>query len=71
MVNVFLMVVVVLSKKKLIYRKENTMYYIYDNYHEEWYGTAFAEFEDAEREMFYLIEKRKSKEGDHLGKWVE
>ena len=38
------------------------MYYIYDNYHEEWYDTAFAEFEDAEREMEYLIKNREAKD---------
>ena len=53
------MVVVVLSKKNLIYRKENAMYYIYDNYHEEWYSVAFADFEMAEEEMETLIEYRK------------
>ena len=45
------MVVVVLNKKILIYRKGNAMYYIYDNYHEEWYSVAFADFEMAEEEM--------------------
>ncbi len=34
------------------------MYYIYDNYHEEWHDTSFAELEDAEMEMEYLIKKR-------------
>lgn len=37
------------------------MYYIYDNYHEEWYYIAFADFEDAEKEMERLIEDRKSR----------
>lgn len=37
------------------------MYYIYDNYHEEWYSVAFMEFEDAEREMEHLINHRRSK----------
>lgn len=40
-------------------RKENVMYYIYDNYHEEWYSVAFADFEMAEEEMETLIEYRK------------
>ena len=35
------------------------MYYIYDNYHEEWYSVAFADFEMAEEEMETLIEYRK------------
>ena len=38
------------------------MYYIYDNYHEEWYEVSFVEFEDAEIEMEYLIRKRKAKD---------
>ena len=38
------------------------MYYIYDNYHEEFYAVSFAEFEDAEIEMEYLIKKRKAKD---------
>ena len=37
------------------------MYWIWDNYHEEWYCVQFEEFEDAEREMEYLISKRKAK----------
>jgi len=37
------------------------MYFIYDNYHEEWHEVSFANFEDAEREMEYLIKKRKEK----------
>ncbi len=35
------------------------MYYIYDNYHEEWYCVSFYDFEDAETEMERLIEDRK------------
>ena len=35
------------------------MYYIYDNYHEEWFEISFAEFEDAERTMQRLINSRK------------
>ena len=31
------------------------MYYIYDNYNEEWYALSFFEFEDAEKEMNRLI----------------
>lgn len=38
------------------------VYYIYDNYHEEFYWVSFAEFEDAEIEMEYLIKKRKAKD---------
>lgn len=37
------------------------MYWIWDNYHEEWYCVQFEDFEDAEREMEYLISKRKAK----------
>ena len=37
------------------------MYYIYDLYYEEWHSIAFAEFEDAEKEMFDLIENRKER----------
>ena len=43
-------------------KQENAMYYIYDNYHEEWWSVAFTDFEDAEIEMEYLIKKRKSKD---------
>lgn len=32
------------------------MYYIYDNYNEEWCATAFADFEMAEKYMEYLME---------------
>ena len=38
------------------------MYWIWDNYHEEWYCVQFEDFEDAEREMEYLIKKRKAKD---------
>lgn len=37
------------------------MFFIYDNFNEEWYGVSFAEFEDAEAEMEYLKRKRESK----------
>ena len=37
------------------------MYYIYDNYYEEWHARLFAEFEDAEKEMQDLIENRKER----------
>lgn len=37
------------------------VYYIYDNYYEEFYSVHFAEFEDAEREMEYLQRKRDAK----------
>lgn len=35
-------------------------YYIYDNFHEEFYSTSFAEFEYAEIEMEYLKKKREA-----------
>ena len=38
------------------------MYYIWDNYFEEWYEVSFTEFEMAELEMEYLIKKRKAKD---------
>lgn len=37
------------------------VYYIYDNYDEEFYSVSFADFEDAEREMEYLQSKRDAK----------
>lgn len=37
------------------------MYYIYDNYHDEWYDIAFETKEDAEKEMNRLILKCKRK----------
>lgn len=38
------------------------MYYIYDNYHEEWFEQSFEEYEDAKITMEYLIKKRKAKD---------
>lgn len=38
------------------------MYYIYDNYNEEWYSVAFADFEAAEIEMECLIKHFKAKD---------
>ena len=37
------------------------MYWIWDNYHEEWYSVQFSTYEEAETEMEYLINKRKAK----------
>lgn len=37
------------------------MYYIYDNYHEEWCETAYPKLDEAEKAMEYMIEKRKEK----------
>lgn len=36
------------------------MYWIWDNYHEEWYCVHFVDFEDAEQEMERLIRQRKA-----------
>ena len=47
------------SKSKVEKRKGMKMYYIYDNYHEEWYSVAFADFEMAEEEMAALLADNK------------
>lgn len=37
------------------------MFYIYDNYNEEWIPIGFAYFEDADKEMQILIRSRQEK----------
>ena len=41
------------------------MYYIYDNYVEEWHSVAFAYFEDAEEEMDKMIEMCKQEDAPY------